>query len=226
LLIACANVANLLLARATTRQREIAIRTALGAGRARIVRQLLTESLLLALAGGALGLVLGSWGVRVLLSLTPGDLPRLQEMATIPALDLRVAAFTTLVAAITGLLFGLFPAMQVSRAEPSSALKESSGRAGTGLKQNRTRSLLVGAEVAVAVVLLCGAVLLIRSFAAMHAVTLGFDPNNLLTMEVSLAGPGYAKSSVVDTLARRVVERAQQLPWRRVDGLLERASAR
>lgn len=212
LLIACANVANLMLARATGRQKEIAIRTALGATPRRIVRQLLTESLLLALSGGVFGLLLGSWGVRVLLFLAPGDLPRVQEMASIPALDPRVAGFTVLLAAITGVVFGLFPAMQVSRTELASALKESSGRMGTGLKHNRTRSFLVGAEVAIAVVLLCGATLLIRSFVAMHAVSLGFDSHNLLTMEVSLAGPGYAKSSAVDRLARQFVERVDSLP--------------
>ncbi len=212
LLIACANVANLLLARAAGRQREIAIRAALGAGRGRIIRQMLTESLLLALAGGVSGLILGSWGVRALLSLMPGDLPRVQEIASVPALDPRVAAFTVLLAVITGMLFGLFPAMQVSRAELASVLKESGGRMGTGLKPNRTRSILVGAEVAIAVVLLCGAALLIRSFAAMHAVSLGFDPHNLLTMEVSLAGPSYTKSSAVDRLGREFVQRVETLP--------------
>ena len=212
LLIACANVANLLLARAAGRQREIAIRAALGAGRLRIVRQLLTESLLLAVAGGALGLIFGSWGVRALLSLTPGDLPRVQEIASIPALDPRVAGFTVLLAAITAVVFGLLPAMQVSRIELASALKESSGRTGTGLKHNRTRSALVGAEVGIAVVLLCGAALLIRSFVAMHAVSLGFDSSNLLTMEVSLAGASYAKSSEVDRLSRQFIERVERLP--------------
>ena len=212
LLIACANVANLLLARAAGRQREMAIRAALGARRGRIVRQLLTESLLLAMAGGVSGLMLGSWGVRALLRLTPGDLPRVQEMASIPALDPRVAGFTVLLAAITGVVFGLFPAMQVSRAELASALKESGGRMGTGLRHNRTRSILVGAEVAIAVVLLCGAALLIRSFAAMHAVSLGFDPHNLLTMEVSLAGPAYVKSGAVDRLGREFVQCVERLP--------------
>jgi predicted permease len=212
LLIACANVANLLLARAAGRQREIAIRAALGARRGRIIRQMLTESLLLAVAGGVSGLILGSWGVRALLRLMPGDLSRVQEIASIPALDPRVAAFTVLLAVITGMVFGLFPAMQVSHAELASVLKESGGRMGTGLKPNRTRSILVGAEVAIAVVLLCGAALLIRSFAAMHAVSLGFDPHNLLTMEVSLAGPAYGKSSAVDRLGREFVQRVERLP--------------
>jgi predicted permease len=212
LLIACANVANLLLARGAGRKREIAIRSALGAGRGRIVRQLLAESLLLAAAGGGAGLLLGSWGVRALLHLMPGDLPRLQELASIPALDPRVAAFTVLLAAVTGVVFGLFPALQVSRAELASVLKESGGRTGTGWKQNRTRGILVGGEVAIAVVLLCGAALLIRSFAAMHAVNLGFDPRNLLTMEVSLAGPAYGQSSAVDRLGREFVARAERVP--------------
>jgi predicted permease len=164
------------------------------------------------MAGGVSGLMLGSWGVRALLRLTPGDLPRVQEMASIPALDPRVAGFTVLLAAITGVVFGLFPAMQVSRAELASALKESGGRMGTGLWHNRTRSILVGAEVAIAVVLLCGAALLIRSFAAMHAVSLGFDPHNLFTMEVSLAGPAYVKSGAVDRLGREFVKRVERLP--------------
>jgi predicted permease len=211
LLIACANVANLLLARAAGRQTEIAIRAALGARRGHIVRQMLTESLLLAVAGGVSGLMLGSWSVRALLHLMPGDLPRVQEMASIPALDPRVAGFTVLLVVITGMVFGLFPAMQVSRADLASVLKESGGRMGTGLKHNRTRSFLVGAEVAIAVVLLCGAALLIRSFAAMHAVSLGFDPHNLLTMEVSLAGPAYVKSSAVDRLGRELVQRVERL---------------
>jgi putative ABC transport system permease protein len=212
LLIACANVANLVLARAAGRQKEIAIRAALGAGRWRIVRQMLTESLMLAVAGGLSGLILGSWGLRALLHLMPGDLPRVQEMASITALDPRVAGFTILLALLTGVAFGLFPALQVSRAELAAVLKESGGRTGSSWKQNRTRSTLVGVEVAIAVVLLCGATLLIRSFAAMHAVTLGFDPHNLLTMEVSLAGPAYANAGAVDRLGRDFVQRAERLP--------------
>jgi len=212
LLLACANVANLLLARATARQREIAIRAAIGAGRRRIVRQLLTESLMLAFVGGSLGLMLGSWGVRALLAFTPGDLPRVREIAAIPALDPQVAGFTLGLAVVTGVLFGLVPASHLSRMPLTAALNESGARTGTAFRQSRTRSVLVAIEVAVAVVLLCGATLLIRSFAAMHSVNLGFEPNNLLTMEVSLAGPGYSKSSGVDRIARQFVERAEHIP--------------
>jgi predicted permease len=212
LLIACANVANLLLARAAGRQREIAIRAAIGAGRGKIVRQLLTESLLLALTGGVLGLALGSWGVRALLALTPGDLPRVEEMAVIPALDPWVAGFTVLLSLVTGILFGLLPSLQVSRADLTSILKESGGRTGSGLKHHRARGILVSAEVAMAVVLLCGAVLLIRSFAALHNVEPGFDARNLLTLRVSLADTKYASASVVDRMTRQVVERVERMP--------------
>lgn len=212
LLIACANVANLLLARSTGRQKEIAIRAAIGAGRGRIVRQLLTESLLLAFAGGALGLMMGSWGVRMLLALTPGDLPRIQEMSPFPTLDPWVSGFAVLLTVVTGVVFGLFPAVQSSQPELVSSLKESSSRGGAGLQHNRMRSALVTAEIAIAVVLSCGATLLIRSFAAMHATNLGFDPQNLLTLQVSLAGPGYSRSAEVDRIAREFVERAEHIP--------------
>ena len=211
LLIACANVANLLLARATSRQREIGIRSAMGAGPRRIVRQLLTESVLLSLTGGVLGLALGSWGVRALLALAPGDLPRVQEMAAIPALDPWVAGFTASLAVVTGLLFGVFPAIQLSRVQLSSTARRSSGHAGTGPKNNRTRGALVAAEVAITVVLLCGALLLIRSFVAMHAVNLGFDQRNTLTMEFALAGPRYAKADATDLFARQFVGRAEAI---------------
>jgi predicted permease len=212
LLMACANVANLLLARAAGRQKEIAVRAALGAGRWRIICQLLTESLLLTLIGGALGLALGSWGVRVLLTLTPGDLPRIEEMAAFPALDPWVAGFTVLLSVVTGILFGLVPAIQVSRADLTSILKESGGRAGTGLKHNRARGILVVGEMAIAVILLCGAVLLMRSFALLHNVDPGFGTRNLLTLKVSLAGPKYASASAVDHVARQLAERVERRP--------------
>ena len=212
LLIACANVANLLLARASGRHKEIAIRAVIGAGRGRIVRQLLTESIILGLAGGILGLAIGSWGVRGLLLVAPANLPRIQEMKSIAALDPWVSGFTVALAIGTGMLFGLFPAMQLSHMEPAAWLQESGAHTGGGLKQRRTRDVLVGAEVAMAVALLCGAMLLIRSFAAMHSVALGFDPNNLLTMQFSLTGERYAKSSEVDRLARQFTERAERIP--------------
>ncbi|HEV2349694.1 MAG TPA: ABC transporter permease [Terriglobia bacterium] len=215
LLIACANVANLLLARATGRQKEITVRAAIGAGRGRILRQMLTESLLLAGAGGALGLALGSWGVGALLAVIPADLrmyDRVREMAGVPGLDPWVAGFAVLLSVFTGVLFGFVPALQLSRTDVAASLKESSGQAGTSLRQNRARNALVAAQVAIAMVLLCGAVLLIRSLAAMHRVPPGFDPKNLLTMRVSLAGPEYARASVQDRLARQITERVQRLP--------------
>ena len=210
LLIACANVANLLLTRSLGRQREIAIRSAIGASRSRIIRQLLSESLLLALAGGVLGLAIGSVAVRALLALTPPDLPRLQELSSIAALDPTVTTFTFAIAIVTGLLFGLFPALQVSRPDLVSSLKESSSQAGASVKHNRTRSLLVAAEVTIAVVLLCGAILLIRSFAAMHKVDLGFDPRQLLTMEISL--DTSLKSSDADLLSSKLVNSVERIP--------------
>ncbi len=212
LLIACANVANLLLARATGRHKEMVVRAVIGAGRGRIARQLLTESLMLGLAGGVLGLAIGSWGVRGLLLMAPTNLPRIQEMKSIVALDPWVSGFAIALAIGTGMLFGLFPAMQLSHIEPAAWLQESGARTGGGPKRRRTRGVLVGAEVAMAVALLCGAMLLIRSFAAMHSVALGFDPNNLLTMEFSLTGERYAKSSEVDRLARKFTERAERIP--------------
>ncbi|MGH9666722.1 MAG: FtsX-like permease family protein, partial [Bryobacteraceae bacterium] len=154
---------------------------------------------------------LGSWGVWALLAFMPGDLPRVREIAAIPALDPQVAGFTLGLAILTGVLFGLAPVFHLSGLPPTMALNEG-GRAGAGRKQSRAHGVLVASEVAIAVVLLCGAVLLIRSFAALHSEKLGFDSNHLLTMEISLAGPGYSKSSFVDRLARRFVERAERIP--------------
>ena len=206
LLIACANVGSLLLARAAGRRKEIAVRTAIGAGRGRIVRQVLTESILLAFVGGALGLTFASWGVRALLALVPGNLPRIQEVTSVPALNPWVAGFTILLSALSGVLFGVLPAVQLVRADLASSLKEGTGRTGASLKQNRTHSALVAGEVAIALILVCGAVLLIRSFAVLHRVDPGFDPHNLLTVTISLDGPKYADASVVDRLARQITE--------------------
>ena len=212
LLIACANVANLLLARAAGQQKGVAIRVAMGAGRGRIVWQFLTESLLLSLAGGVLGLVLASWGLRALLTLTPGDLPRVEEMGGIPGLNPWVVGFTVFLSLVTALLFGLFPSIQAARTDLVSMLKESDGRSGTGLRHNRARNVLVVAEVAIAVILLCGAVLLMRSFSALHTVDPGFDSRNLLTMKVSLVGPRYESARAVDRIARQLVERLERIP--------------
>lgn len=171
LLIACANVANLLLVRATGRRRELAIRAAIGAGRSRIIRQLLTESVLLSVAGGIAGLAIGLIGIRALLAINTADLPRLGEKGTLIGADWRVLAFTLLISVGTGILFGLIPALQSSRADLSATLKESSGRTGTGFRQNKVRSLLVIVEVALALVLLVGSALLIRTSIALGAVS-------------------------------------------------------
>ena len=218
LLIACANVANLLLARATGRKREIAIRAAVGAGRGRIVRQLLTESVLLSLAGGVLGLAAGYAGIRALLSLNPGNIPRIGPGGANVGLDWRVVAFTVGLSILTGLLFGLVPALQSSRADLSSTLKESSSRSGTGLRNNKTRALLVTTEMALAVVLLIGAALLIRSFIAIREVNPGFDSHNVLTMRMSLTGPQFAKPSGITQLVHEGTRRLSAIPGVEVVG--------
>ena len=216
LLIACANVANLLLARAAGRQRELAIRSAMGANRGRVVRQLLTESVLLAGCGGMLGLGLGAAGVRGLLLLVPGNIPRVTDQTgtavVIPALDWRVTAFTIGVSLLTGLLFGLFPALHTSKPDLVSTLKESSGRSGTSLRHTRVRSLLVVAEMALALVLLVGAALLIRSFVGLRSVDPGFDPHNVFTFKTSLAGGAYSSTASVSALTTQVVQRVETLP--------------
>jgi putative ABC transport system permease protein len=212
LLIACANVANLLLVRATGRKREIALRAALGAGPGRIIRQLLTESVVLSALGGALGLGLGLVGVRALLAINPGDIPRIGEHGSAIALDWRLVAFTIFVSLATGIVFGLIPALDVSRADLSVTLKEGGGRSGTGFRQNKTRSLLVVSEMALALVLLIGAALLIRSFVALRAVNPGFDAHNVLTMRISLAEPRFEKTSGVNRLIQNSVQRLETLP--------------
>ncbi|HYL77160.1 MAG TPA: ABC transporter permease [Bryobacteraceae bacterium] len=216
LLIACANVANLLLARAAARQKEIAIRTAIGATRGRLVRQLLTESVLLATISGALGFVIGAWGVRVLLALSPGNLPRINDQthagSMISVLDWHVLAFTFGVALLTGILFGLFPAVHISRMDVNSALKETSGRSGTGLRQNRARSLLVIGEMALAVILLAGAALMIRTFVGLRSVQSGFDPHNVITMQTSLTGGRYDSTAKAANMITQVLQRVNALP--------------
>ena len=212
LLIACANVANLLLVRATGRAREIAIRAAIGAGRGRIIRQLLTESVLLSVIGGVVGLAVGSAGVRALLAVNPGNIPRIGENAAAVTLDWRVLFFSLGLALLTGIIFGLFPALQASRANLSSTLKESSARSGSSLRQNKARGLLVISEMALALVLLVGAGLLIRTFAALHSVNPGFDPHNVLTMDTSLTGSHFDQTAPISDMARQAIERIEALP--------------
>ena len=212
LLIACANVANLLMARATIRRREIAIRSALGAGRARLMWQLLTESLLLSLAGGVLGLGLGYVGVRALLAINPSDIPRVGEQGASVALDWRVLVFTLLASILTGILFGLLPALSTSRSDINSTLRESGARSGTGLRHNKARAVLVITEMALALVLLVGAALLIRTFGALRGVNPGFDARNVLLMEMSLNGGRFEKATGVDQLEREGRRRIESLP--------------
>jgi predicted permease len=212
LLIACANVANLLLVRATGRKREFAIRSALGASRARIVGQLLTESVLLAVTGGVLGLALGYAGVRALLAISPAGLPRIGEDGAAVSVDWRVLGFTLAVSLLTGILFGLFPALSASRTDLNSSLKESSNRSGIGLRQGKARSLLVISEVSLALVLLIGSSLLIRSFIALRAVNPGFDTHNELTLEMSLTGARYEKTAGLAQLSQEGRERLKAIP--------------
>ena len=216
LLIACANVANLLLARAASRQKEMAVRAAIGAGRWQVVRLLLTESAMLAAAGTGLGFALGALGVRLLLLVAPGNIPRLTDTnslhAAIPVLDFRVMAFTVAIALVTVVLFGLFPAVRSSNPDLATALKEGGGRAGKGHSHNRARSLLVIAETALALVLLTGAALLLRSFAGLRSVDPGFNTHHLLTFETALAGGDYSKSAQVAEFVRRGTERLEAVP--------------
>ncbi|MEX1128036.1 MAG: ABC transporter permease [Vicinamibacterales bacterium] len=212
LLIACANVANLLLVRATGRRREIAIRAAIGGSRGRIIRQLLTESVVLSLAGGALGLFVGWLGIRALLSVNTAGLPRVGENGALVGLDWTVVAFTTAVSLATGILFGLIPALHSSKSDLTTTLKESAGRSGTGFRQNKVRSLLVVVEVALALVLLIGSALLIRTAVALGRVDPGFDTHNVLTLRMSLKGAKYEQAEAVEQVVRNGVEQLKAIP--------------
>ena len=210
LAIACANVANMLLSRATARRREVAIRTALGATRWRVVRQLLAESVLLALMGGAAGLFLALWGVDVLVALVPDSLrfARLDEARV----DGAVLAFTAGVSLLTGVLTGLLPGLKVSRAGLGEALKETGRGATAGGRLKSARAALVVAEIAVTLVLLVGAGLLVRSFARLQRADLGFDPRNKLTLVVGAPQQLYGQTEKRADLYRRIQERLAALP--------------
>jgi putative ABC transport system permease protein len=218
LLIACANVANLLLVRATVRRREIAIRAAIGAGRGRIIRQLLTESVLLAAMGGVLGLAIGIIGIRALLAVNPGNIPRIGVDGAGVSVDWRVLAFTAAVSLVTGLVFGLVPAVQSSRVDLNTTIKESGGQSSSGFRQNKVRALLVVTEMGLALVLLVGAALFIRTFVALRSVNPGFDAHQVLTMPMSLRGERFASTAAAAQLMRDGTERLSALPGVEVAG--------
>jgi len=207
LLIACANVANLLLAKAAAREREMAIRTAMGAARGRLIRQIVTESVLLAFAGGVLGLLLARLSMRVLVALIPTGLPGASELA----IDGRLLAFTLGISLLTGIVFGIAPALATTSIEVSEKLKEG-GRAGLGGKRRRFRDALVVAEVALALILLVSAGLLLQTLRNLHAIDAGFNPDNILTMSTRLPSPKYADPSKRLAYFDAVVERVRGLP--------------
>jgi putative ABC transport system permease protein len=206
LLIACANVSNLLLARAVGRQREIAIRTALGASPWRVMRQLMTESLLLSMLGGALGLLLAYWLIGPLVALSPSTIPRLNEIG----IDGRTLAFTLVISLLTALVFGLLPALKFSKPDLQEALKQ--GGQTTGAGSVLLRSVLVVAEVSLTMVLLVGAGLLVKSFWRILQVNPGFNSDNVLTMQISLPESAYSEEGRVVTFHRQLLERTKSLP--------------
>src|SRR5258705_5678921 len=208
LLIACANVANLLLVSAASRQKEMAIRTALGASRMRVMRQLLTESLILAFAGGAIGLLLALWGVALMTKLLPQDFPRVGDIN----LDWRVLAVTLFASVLTGILFGLAPAVQTSKTDVQESLKES-GRGSSGSRRhNRLRNLLIVGEVALSVGLLAGAGLLFRSFLRLQSVNAGFSSHQVLPVQLSPAGSNYRRDADYISFYSQAIQRVSAIP--------------
>ena len=207
LLIACANVANLLLARSAARQKEIAMRTAMGASRSRILRQMLTESILLSAIGGFAGLGLSIWLIDALMSILPEGAPRIEQVG----IDYRVLAFALGVSALTGILFGIVPALQASKLNVTSALKEG-GRGGEGHRRTSARSLLLIGEVALSLILMVGAGLLIKSFLRLQEVRPGFNAHNVLTANLSLQGLKYKKNEQYVEFFRQLKERLQEVP--------------
>jgi putative ABC transport system permease protein len=207
LLIACANVANLLLARAAYRQQEIAVRTALGASRLRVVRQLLTESVLLSTVSGLLGLALSIWLIKLLIAIVPSDTPRIDEIG----IDLRVFAFTLGVTLLAGLLFGLFPALQTSRPNLNEVLKDTGRRSETG-SRNRVGGLLIVSEIALSFILLAGAGLLIKSFQNLRETSPGFNADNVLAMRLVLFWPKYKEAEPRVQAFKQVIESVKAIP--------------
>jgi putative ABC transport system permease protein len=208
LLIACANVAHMLLARASARHREMSVRLALGASRARLLRQLLTESVVLALVGGVLGIGLARLGLRTLVALAGSSLPRADTIGLDPA----VLAFTIVVSLVTGLAFGLLPALRVSRSNTAEALRDGARGSTEGAGRSRVRSILVASEIALALVLLAGAGLAIRSFAALRAIDPGFDPHGVVSAVVTLYGTAEAPAGRREAFYSTTLERVRRLP--------------
>lgn len=217
LLIACANIANMLLVKSTARQKEFAIRTALGASQVRLVRQLLTESILLAISGGALGLLLAIWGTDLLVAVSPTTTPRAQEIN----LDSTVLGFTVAVSLAAGILFGLAPVAQSFRLSLTDRLKEGSLSIVGGWRNQRMRSLLIVTEVAISLVLLVGAGLLLKSFLRLQQVNPGFSPESLLTMRMSLTGTRYETGRQRATFYHQLVDRIKALPGVQAAGGIE-----
>jgi putative ABC transport system permease protein len=215
LLIACANVANLLMSRGTARQKEIAVRMALGAGRFRIVRQLLTESLLLSLLGGGAGLLLARWGMDWLVVLSADQLPRADQIS----IDGRVLAFTSAITILTGIIFGLAPALQNRRLNLQESLKAGSLTSASVFRRPRLRNFLAISEVALALMLLIGAGLLIKSFFLLQRVDPGLDPDHVLTMRVALPASKYPKGERMVAFYRELVQRVETLPGVRSAGV-------
>jgi predicted permease len=208
LLIVCVNLANLLLARAKRRSREFAVRVALGAGPGRLVRQLLTESLVLTLAGGTLGLILANWGVKALVSSAPVDIPRLNEVQ----INSTVLLFALLASGLAGVLIGLLPAWRLAKIEPNENLKAGTNRTTEGRRGARMRELLVGAEVCVSLVLVVAAGLLLMSFVRVFQVDKGFQAQNVLTMDVTLPSTKYKEGSSIDRFYTEALEKIRAIP--------------
>lgn len=208
LLIACANVANLMLARSTARQKEIAIRTALGATRLQVVRQLLVESTMLALVGGVLGLLLAWWGVDWITKLLPKDFPRIEDIQ----LNFAMLGFTFAVSVITGIIFGFAPAFQISKVDVQNSLKENTRGAAGSLRHNRLRSLLVVAEVALSLALLISGGLLFRSFIMLQSVNTGFNPQQVLTARLNPSGTNFQEDAQYVNFYKNVLQRIGSIP--------------
>ncbi|HEX3992264.1 MAG TPA: ADOP family duplicated permease, partial [Acetobacteraceae bacterium] len=218
LLIACANIANLVLAKTLSRRKEVAIRAALGASRRRLLQQVLAETVLMSLIGGALGLIIAHYGMAFIVRFVGQQLPRSADIG----LDIRVLAFTLGVSLMTGLVAGILPALRLTREDVNEALKQSAGRTASDSGGNRTRNALVVAEVAFSLMLLIGAGLLLRSLWALRAVSPGFDPGHVITMDLTVSTNQFTTPRQLDSFYQNVLERVRALPGVKSAGLINR----